>query len=359
MVEIPEQLQEAAEQLKKGRQPKENTVRELLAWFDAERRAKNIVQRIREALAELSIETEPDFESAYIDSSISFIQATAKGNLEKNNDKGLLASPTTVNDTETSSALEAAYIGGAVADPTYRISKLASANKTLVYVSPDSELQEATTLMLRHDFSQLPVMQNERNVKGVVSWYSIGVRLSFGHSSTIVRNYTEQHQEIRSDASLFEAIPSIVENQYVLVRDAQNRISGIVTTSDLSMQFGQLGEPFLLIGEIENHIRRLIDGKFTAEELATHRDPSDAAREVERVADLTFGEYKRLLEQQDYWDKLCLNIDRKMFTNQLDEVRRIRNDVMHFDPDGLPDEDLTVLRQFARFLQKLHKLGAV
>jgi hypothetical protein len=39
--------------------------------------------------------------------------------------------------------------------------------------------------------------------------------------------------------------------------------------------------------------------------------------------------------------------------SHLEKVRQIRNDVMHFDPDGIPDEDLDVLRQFSRFLQTL------
>jgi len=42
-----------------------------------------------------------------------------------------------------------------------------------------------------------------------------------------------------------------VTHEYVLIRAADRRICGIVTTSDLGLQFLQLGEPFLLLGEIE------------------------------------------------------------------------------------------------------------
>ena len=35
----------------------------------------------------------------------------------------------------------------------------------------------------------------------------------------------------------------------------------------MSLRFQQLAEPFLLLGEIENHIRRLIDGKFSLEDV--------------------------------------------------------------------------------------------
>jgi hypothetical protein len=39
------------------------------------------------------------------------------------------------------------------------------------------------------------------------------------------------------------------------------------------------------------------------------------------------------------------------------KARGIRNDVMHFDPDPLPDSDLDALRHFAQFLQRLQTLG--
>ena len=38
-----------------------------------------------------------------------------------------------------------------------------------------------------------------------------------------------------------------------------------------------------------------------------------------------------------------MEIDRPTFVKRLDTVRRIRNDVMHFHPDGISDEDLEVL----------------
>jgi len=58
------------------------------------------------------------------------------------------------------------------------------------------------------------------------------------------------------------------------------------------------------------------------------------------VFDLTFGEYIRLLERNDSWSKLGLRIDRKLFIGNLDKVRQIRNDVMHFDPDGIEEEKI-------------------
>ena len=100
-----------------------------------------------------------------------------------------------------------------------------------------------------------------------------------------------------------------------------------MTTSDLSIQFRQLGEPFLLLGEIESHIRELVAGKFTKGELQEARDPEDSTRKVEDVADFTLGEYLKLLENPKKWGKIGIKIDRQTFVKYLTEICRIRNDV--------------------------------
>ncbi len=99
--------------------------------------------------------------------------------------------------------------------------------------------------------------------------------------------------------------------------------------------------------------------KFSKEELGAVRDPSDDEREVGDVSDLTFGEYIRLLEEPSRWEKLNLRLDRVIFVKALDDVRQIRNDVMHFDPDPIPPEEIIKLRDFAGMMQVLRQAGAV
>ena len=245
----------------------------------------------------------------------------------------------------------------AYADPINRISRLPASTCKPLSVSPETKLEEAITHMLTNDFSQLPVMTNERDVKGMITWASIGSRLAMGKNCSVAREVMEQHHEIRSDASLISAIGFIAEHQYVLVRGLDQKITGIVTASDLSLQFQQLVEPFLLLGEIENHLRQVISQRFTPTELKSAKDPTDAKREVTSVADLTYGEYKRLLENPERWDKLNITVDRKTCMEKFESVRRIRNDVMHFDPDGIPENDLMTLREFARFLQRVQLIN--
>ena len=82
-------------------------------------------------------------------------------------------------------------------------------------------------------------------------------------------------------------------------------------------------------------------------------DPSDKERVIETVADLTFGEYLRLVQQPTNWTNLGWKLDRAVVLEALDEVREIRNDVMHYSPDPIKDLAVERLRTFAAFLRPL------
>jgi CBS domain-containing protein len=337
------------------------TVREFIWWFGAERRGYKVTWRIRRHLEKFDLRTVPDFDAVHIDSRIRFAinlpplaaasapKPVVAGKLVESLD-GVTPEPPIVEVQPE----PVVYIGGAATEPAFRVSRLLAASTKPLSVRPDCTLREAVTLMLRHDFSQLPVMTNERDVKGVVSWDSIAPKLVLRDDRVqVVRDCMKQPHEVLSTDSLFRVIGRIIEHSYVLVRGEDRTISGIVTTTDLSLQFQQLSEPFLLLSEIENHIRLLIDGKFTADEFNSVKELADTDRIIETVADLTFGEYIRLLEKPENWDKTLIQVDRKVFVKELDKVRLIRNDVMHFDPDGITLEDHRLLSHFVQFLHEM------
>jgi predicted transcriptional regulator len=239
-------------------------------------------------------------------------------------------------------------------DATVRVSMLKAANNEPLWVSPNDSMIEAVTIMLQHDFSQLPVMVR-REVKGVVSWHSIGAWLLRGGTRYAqVRECLAPPPCILSnDTPLFQAVDEVAKHQYVLIYERKlNKIIGIVTAADLAIELRHLSEPFLLLKEVENHIRGLIsESGFTIQDLRAAADTSDATRTVNDLDDLTLGEYLRLLSQKDAWPKLRLPLDQRRFNKQLDEVRRIRNNTMHFKLEPLSDRDLEMLRGCASFLR--------
>ena len=332
---VPTNLQAVADDIRQSGQPHVDTVRTLLSWFGQKRRGRWVVSTVRNALREVGLKTEPNFETAYIDGTLVFA-------LEVPPEPGQ-EDPNPLPQDEVDAI-----------DPVARVRMLPAANRAPVRVNRDSRVAEAVTLMLMNDYSQLPVMQNDRDVSGLVSWRSIGRRRVRNGPCEFVRDCMEPHTEVGDTDPLLDAIATIVREEVVLVRAGDRRITGIVTTSDLSIQFHELAEPFLLLAEIENHIRRFIDRQFEAEELGAARNPEDDGREVEGVADLTLGEYIRFLEDPNNWERLALDLDRAQFIAQFHRVRRIRNDVMHFSPDATSPEDLECLRDTVRFLQQVY-----
>ena len=234
----------------------------------------------------------------------------------------------------------------------YRISALKSANIEPTSVRPDNAISRATTIMTAQNYSQLPVVTGNRTVKGVVTWKSIAQKISNGYTYGTVKDYMVSEVVLNDNSSMFDAIDKIKDHDYVLVRDSNNKkIKGIVTASDLSEQFGVLAEPFLLIGKCEIYIRRLIYGKYSIEELQTAKNPADEVREIHSVHDLTFGEYARLLEVEDNWAKLFIEVDQKYFIEKLMQIMEIRNDIMHFDPSALNFDQIEEIRSFNRLVE--------
>lgn len=337
-----EKLKEIKNKVESSGQAEPVVVRTLIEWFGAKRRGVWVVNSIRRGLKELDLITTPDFESAYIDSYIS---------IQKKSEEVVDEPPVESTDNE--------LVGGYDSDPTYRISKLAAANIEPVSVAPQQSLTEAITLMMTNDFSQLPVMTGERDVKGLISWRTIGSRIVLNQHGDKVIDFLEPVKVVSYDSSIFSVIKEVNQSDCVLVRNAQNIISGIITSADLGEQFGILSKPFLILGEIENYVRKLLDGKFTKDQLKDSVDPTDNSREIESVSDLTFGEYLRVIENPERWSSLAINIDRKIFISKLDNIRKIRNSVMHFDPDGIDNSELEQLSQFCEFLRSLERCGAI
>ena len=273
-VQIPQQLRDAKAELEKGGKPCV-TVRQLLAWFDAKRRRAGVVSRIHNALDKVGLVTDPEFEGEWIDKELLLL------------DKKSLKTPTkgkTEDATDDEGKVHPPY------DPSYRLGRLDAANKPPMFVKPDETLQVAVTKMLTHDFSQLPVMTTERDVKGMISWKGIGSRSTLGCTCETVRDCMEDHHELRDQDSIFDAIRIVAEHDCVLVRGRDRKIVGLITGADLSNQFRSLAEPFLLLDAIENRLRSLVDNKFTKEELQAAKNSNDTGRDIESVSDLTLGE---------------------------------------------------------------------
>ena len=325
-------MKEAGEKGTTSPKPACISVRGLLQKYNYSRRGTLINTHIRNKLDELHLQSTPDFENAWFDETIKISLEDDGGEQER-------------------------------PDPTHRIAILNAAHNRPVRVSRDDPISTATTLMMLHDFSQLPVMQGEHAVNGIISWKTIGARMSLDRPCQWVRDCIEPAKKVSQTTPLFDVISTIAESGYVLVQESETntKIIGIVTAADVSNQFAQLAGPFLLSGQIEGHLRNLVHGKVSVPEMQQECSVSQASngKSITGAADLTLGDYHRLLSKRERWDKLKLNVDRIEFLKHLESVRKIRNSVMHFSPEGLSEEDLQTLHDAANFLDALVQMGAI
>jgi CBS domain-containing protein len=297
------------------------------------------VNGISRDLKKAGLTTEPDFTQGWIDAVVTLVP------------KKLMKSGDSLPETKPAvpASDEEMPVPGEV---TLIVGSLRSANQQVCSVALDSTLLQAQSLMMKNDYSQLAVMSDLRNLRGAITWESIA-KTSMRMPKPQIRDCVTPAELVRFEDDLIQHIPQIVRSGYIFVQRPDRTISGIVTTADLSEEFGRRATPFFLIGEIERRLRRAVDRIFTSTELAQVRDPRDTTRDVDSASDLTIGEYIRLLENPSHWNKTGWQAERSIFIQALQSVRGIRNDVLHFSPDPLDDDQIGELRSFIRWLKFL------
>lgn len=337
---MSKEFDEVKNDVGEGKEPT-TTVRELLRWFGVRRRRTGAVKRIQTELEGAGIVTSPDFTKVWIDAEVTFKKVPRPDVAAAETQAGQAGSANVAKDTN------------------FLISMLKAANCGVIRVNPQDTVETAITLMLAHDFSQLAVMTNERTLDGAISWKTIGKRLSHENNLVEVKDAMETAVAIEDTEPLFNATKLIIDHEYVFVRSSINKkVTGIVTATDLSEQFQFLSEPFLLMGQIENKIRNLLNSKLKIEVFRDACSDTDPKRkeQIQSVSDLNLGECLRIMQKPDHWEQIGLRVDRNVFCSELDKVREIRNDVMHFDPDGIDEEQYDQLRRFSRLMDELDAL---
>lgn len=348
MSEVSE-LDQVVAILKEGKTVPPVTIRSFLSWFDVQRRTRLNVEFIEREMEKAEVRTVPSYLDTWVDNSITFelVKPGASSEIKAGS-----------RSESLSGHSEEGLDHVAADDPSFKIGTIITPDSAPVFVKPNASLQEATTIMLARNFSQVPVMTNERDVKGVVSWASIGARAAANITGPDVQSFMDEHREITASATFFDAIRVIRESDYVLVRASDRRIIGIVTGTDIAEQFETISTPFLLLADIENHLRSLVAKRLTKTDIKRACNPEHLPENFSATSELTFGNLVKILEHAENWKKLNLQLDRVTFCSELSEINRIRNDVMHFDPDPLTDQNIAALRNVSRLFGVLRSMGA-
>ncbi|OLT16907.1 hypothetical protein BJF80_05635 [Serinicoccus sp. CUA-874] len=327
--------------------PLEMSVRELISYWSAKTRGQVVTERIENDLDNYGLITDPQFRKVGLDSRVAVAQHVAEDVADE------LREGAEASHSETDSVQSPLELRGATLPDEVGITlgNIPSASTDVVAVNPGATYEEAITLMLLNDFSQLAVMNAPpRGYKGAVTWKSIAREQHSNPGSRLVDAVTPA-KVFSFDTELIDVLPTLQEQDFVFVEDAQKRITGIVTAADVVQAYGQLATPFFLMGELDQLLRRIVRDAFSMDIIRSLCD-EDGRRKLRSHDELTMGDYQRILQNDENWKALDWPLDRSVFDARLDELRQVRNDIMHFNPDPIPEQVVAQLRMMIRLLKR-------
>jgi restriction system protein len=314
--------------------------RSLLELWGAQRRSAVVNEQSQRDLARTGLTTEPAISAGGLDGSIAIVPLGVDADEVEPEDAAGDAPPPPVS---------------------YLVNNLASACGEVVTVRAHQPLADAIELMHKHNYSQLPVLSAAGNLIGAVTWRSIVAAAGERLPGTVTDALTYPRTAHGTD-SLLGVVSDIGVHGYVFVLDDScgagggERVTGIVTSADLAGQFADRVTPFVLVEEIEQRLRGIVDGALAAGAI-TIRQLRDAVGDgrgtTNSAKDLTLGQYDFLFRRDELWKAFDLAAAQDLFLKLLFAAKRFRNNLMHFSPDPPSPGDLTILRGFLDLLRAL------
>jgi len=291
------------------------TIRELIGYWGKSWRGKWINKSIRKDLGKMGFTTIPPFEVGPIDSKIQIMP---------------------LRDETPSRPYEDEEIAPAEVSHILAIGTVPSAGKAIEkrpdHGLPDgavlsrTPIQDAFLIMMKNDFSQLPVLYpsgEDWKVKGYFSWESYGRAMIQGKNVATVADAMGTPNTVNFNDDLTANVKLIMDHDFVIVT-FDGRFAGIITVSDLTQRFEQLALPFLLIGRSELEMKRVAEAFL---------GPFD---EGESPSELTEGQLAYLFK--DKWQNIPWKLSRGEFFKWLLELSQFRNKIAHFE--DLPPEEI-------------------
>lgn len=266
----------------------------------------------------------------------------------------------------------------------YIVQEIIKENPDLVTVRGDESVQAALALMIEHEFSQLPIVDENDKPDGMITSESIlhainrfGVDLE----NLIVDHARIKAKTVRDDSDLFELLDRLRDTYAVLIVDGDGCLTGIVTNYDSAEYFRRRAEDIMHVEDIESLIKEYIQASYkngdeevdearlsAAIQKITRSDKEqqetflralrhylrlqtgkgakpdpDTLDEVlnrhykkeqppRKFDQLTLNEYIALLLQDYSWRRYrpIFNLDRNTVRNLLERVRDTRNTLAHF-----------------------------
>lgn len=230
----------------------------------------------------------------------------------------------------------------------FPVGKLIEHQDELVSVHKDETVRDALVRMMSNDFSQLPVIDEQGNLSGIISEQSITRAYFYANDSVPLSDLPVHHCQaspvtISPDADLFDALGRLRDVAALVV--VQNRRPiGVVTYYDVTHFFRNVSEGLMYVEDIEVTLRQYIESVYTDESKLTaalirvfgqsKQYPGQPYRQYEQ---LSFYQHMQFITNEANWSHFEPYLQpRGLFHQYMDQVREIRNQLAHFRDELSP-----------------------
>lgn len=246
----------------------------------------------------------------------------------------------------------------------YQVQQLLEGKGSPLTIKKEDSVSRALSLMIEHDYSQLPVIENPRNADninlaiGMVTYESI-LRGLLNFDANIeelkVRDVTVSAPVFTEEDDLFDILDRLKETNAVLINFGFNgHLIGIITSYDTSEYFRNRTEDMMRVEDIELTIKEFIKAAYTNKDdvldkaalntaiqrVSAYRNKDNADVEIRNFDDLTLGEYISLLLLNDTWHffEPIFGVSKANLRKLMHGIREIRNALAHFRGDISSDQ---------------------
>jgi CBS domain-containing protein len=249
----------------------------------------------------------------------------------------------------------------------FPVEKLIESKDKPLCVHPQDTIETALGLMISNNFSQLPIVDERGYLQGLISDQSI-MRAHFHTGGSVsllglpVDHCLVAPAVVGREADIFKVI-ELLEDQYAVLVVESRQPLAIITYYDINQFFRELSEGLIFIEDIELTLRQAIGSVYPDEEqykkalVRAMGSNKGVDRDADRkLSDLTLWEISNLISNKANWEDFKhLFSSREIFMHYMDNIREIRNQLVHFrgDLDELQMDCLRTTRQWVESRQRL------
>jgi CBS domain-containing protein len=224
----------------------------------------------------------------------------------------------------------------------YPIDRLLEGRGDPLVVDTGKSVRDALVLMVQKDYSQLPIVDSDGYLVGIISeqsiartYFHLGERISL--LDVKVTNCSDKAVTLPKGRDIFDAL-DLLQNTYALVIVEDRKPVGIITSYDTTNFFRGLSEGLVMVEDIEVTLKQYIDdalpdddSRETARQNAFRhlmKGENDTSPTYDRM---TLADYVNLVSNSKNWERFESRLESKEFFQQyMDQVREIRNQLAHF-----------------------------